>query len=101
MPMGMNPINFQLIRANEKTRELQTSDIDNLDMAYKNIKSLCQFEATMECEEAMKRYYDLKVKQEDEEEAAPHEKLFKLVRVFCETASHDLVIYFCQPIISY
>ena len=81
MPMGMNPINFQLIRANEKTRELQTTDVESLDAAYKSVKKLCQFEATAECEEAMRKYYDLKIKHEEEEEAPAHEKLFKLVNL--------------------
>uniref|UniRef100_A0AC35G4F6 Uncharacterized protein n=1 Tax=Panagrolaimus sp. PS1159 TaxID=55785 RepID=A0AC35G4F6_9BILA len=104
MPMGMNPINFQLIRENEKTRELQTADNENesIETAYKNVKKLCEFEATIECEEAMKKYYDMKVMKDDEEEALPHEKLFKLSDILSRAAmrndeSNDLGVLFSAP----
>uniref|UniRef100_A0AC34R5J2 Uncharacterized protein n=1 Tax=Panagrolaimus sp. JU765 TaxID=591449 RepID=A0AC34R5J2_9BILA len=102
MPMGMDPINFQLIRAKEKFNELQTKDAESAADAYNKMQSECRFEATIACEESMRRYYELKVERESEEQAPIHEKLLKLSDVLSRAAvvndeNNDMGVVFSAP----
>uniref|UniRef100_A0A7E4UW08 DUF1996 domain-containing protein n=1 Tax=Panagrellus redivivus TaxID=6233 RepID=A0A7E4UW08_PANRE len=104
MPMGMDPINFQLMRAVEKTRELDTApeEVMTADEAYSDMKVKCRLEADSGCEEAMRRYYDLKLDQSIEESAPVHEKLIKLSDILSRAAirndeSNDIGVLFGAP----
>ena len=106
MPLGMDPINFQLIRAKEKFNELQTSpDSESVEEAYSKMRKDCKFEATANCEESMRRYYEIKIKDEDEAESPIHEKLLKLSDILSRAKirndeSNDLGVLFSAPGIS-
>jgi len=106
MPLGMDPINFQLIRAREKLNELQTSpDSESVEEAYSKMRRECKFEATVNCEESMRRYYEIKMKDEEEAESPIHEKLLKLSDVLSRAKirndeSNDLGVLFSAPGIS-
>lgn len=84
MPMGMEPINLQVMQERERDNEMGAamSVDDQISMALRRARRHCKEGPTMKCDEMLREYYRMKTEASEEEERPLLERLLKMVGQF-------------------
>uniref|UniRef100_A0AC35UIJ1 Uncharacterized protein n=1 Tax=Rhabditophanes sp. KR3021 TaxID=114890 RepID=A0AC35UIJ1_9BILA len=80
MPFGLEPVNIQLFRENERENSMEGafSAEDKVKSSLDRARRLCRSGITADCNAAFEEYYLIKNAAIDENEAPIHEKILKM-----------------------